>query len=252
VFVTNYPKAQKQLSVSAWIKLDPATANPPVLIRNADGDLGLANPAEQFDFGFVSDAGDGSLRLTAAIVVGPNFARVMDTTPFTLGTWQHVAFSADGAQIRLYRNGVEVDSTDYIQAINAPNIPWLSIGARLVDDTVGGTGLGLDPNNPATLQGQLDDLGLWTRGLSADEAAKIFAAGQQNKALTTVVITPPAQNPEIGSVTVAGSTITIQWSNGGTLESAPTVAGPWTSTGDSDGSFSESVAPGAKFYRVRR
>jgi hypothetical protein len=38
---------------------------------------------------------------------------------------------------------------------------------------------------------------------------------------------------------------------GGELESAPTVSGPWTGTGNSSGNYSEAIAGlGAKFYRV--
>jgi hypothetical protein len=59
--------------------------------------------------------------------------------------------------------------------------------------------------------------------------------------------------PEITSATVSGGSITIIWTGGGTLESrADFGTGAWTSTGDSDGSFSEPTAGMAKFYRVSR
>ena len=64
-----------------------------------------------------------------------------------------------------------------------------------------------------------------------------------------------ATGPNITSVAVAGGTITIQWSNGGTLESAPTLGGSpvWTSTGNSSGTFSEPITTSAnKFYRVKQ
>ena len=52
---------------------------------------------------------------------------------------------------------------------------------------------------------------------------------------------------------VSSGTITIQWTGGGTLESAPGLAAPitWTTTGNSSGSFSE-PATGTKYYRVKR
>jgi hypothetical protein len=38
---------------------------------------------------------------------------------------------------------------------------------------------------------------------------------------------------------------------GGELETAPSVSGPWTGTGNSSGTFSEAIAPsGSKFFRV--
>ena len=41
---------------------------------------------------------------------------------------------------------------------------------------------------------------------------------------------------------------------GGTLFSSPTVGtgSTWTTTGDSDGTFSEAVGTGAKYYRVQQ
>lgn len=56
--------------------------------------------------------------------------------------------------------------------------------------------------------------------------------------------------PRITSSTIVGGNITVTWENGGTLWSAPTVNGPWTSTGDSDGSFTEPATGTMKFYRA--
>ncbi|MBI3414667.1 MAG: hypothetical protein HY043_05000 [Verrucomicrobia bacterium] len=64
---------------------------------------------------------------------------------------------------------------------------------------------------------------------------------------------PPAEKPKIDSATIASGTITIKWSNGGTLESATSITGgTWTSTGNSSGTFSEAATGAAKFYRVKR
>jgi hypothetical protein len=57
--------------------------------------------------------------------------------------------------------------------------------------------------------------------------------------------------PQITSATVSGGIITVLWINGGTLEFATDLAGPWTSTGDSDGSFSQAATANQRFYRVR-
>src|SRR4030095_6772141 len=50
-----------------------------------------------------------------------------------------------------------------------------------------------------------------------------------------------APAPQITSARVSSGNITIQWTGGGTLESAPSLASPitWTTTGNSSGSFSE-------------
>lgn len=58
--------------------------------------------------------------------------------------------------------------------------------------------------------------------------------------------------PQLGAPVLAGGNLTLTWTNGGTLESAPAATGPWTSTGDSDGSYTEPATAAAKFFRVRR
>src|SRR5262249_2665619 len=60
--------------------------------------------------------------------------------------------------------------------------------------------------------------------------------------------------PQITTATIATGQITIRWSNGGPLESTPSLTSPtWTSTGNSSGTFSEAVTTsGNKFYRVRQ
>jgi hypothetical protein len=58
--------------------------------------------------------------------------------------------------------------------------------------------------------------------------------------------------PNVTSAIVTGGNITILWVNAGTLESAPTILGPWTSTGDRDGSFTEPTTGSMKFYRVKQ
>jgi hypothetical protein len=70
--------------------------------------------------------------------------------------------------------------------------------------------------------------------------------------IAPAVATPTA--PNITSAVISGGTITIQWVNGGTLESSPSLDNPtWTSTGNSSGTFSEPVtATGNKFYRVKQ
>jgi len=71
-------------------------------------------------------------------------------------------------------------------------------------------------------------------------------------------VTTTSQGPNITSATVSAGQITIQWTGGGTLEwtsdlkSDPATTA-WTSTNDSDGSYSEAVNTAArKFFRVRQ
>ena len=59
------------------------------------------------------------------------------------------------------------------------------------------------------------------------------------------------QPPEITELSLTNGLLSIKFA-GGQLETASTVAGPWTATGNSDNRFIESVGDTAqKFYRVR-
>lgn len=60
-----------------------------------------------------------------------------------------------------------------------------------------------------------------------------------------------AAKPTITDAYLANGNIVVTWANGGTLQTAPTADGPWMSTGDTDGTFTEPASGTAKFYRVR-
>lgn len=62
--------------------------------------------------------------------------------------------------------------------------------------------------------------------------------------------TPPP--PIRLTITRSGNNITITWTGGGTLESADAVTGPYTSTGNSTGTFTTTASGAAKFYRVTK
>lgn len=57
--------------------------------------------------------------------------------------------------------------------------------------------------------------------------------------------------PVITGITTTGNNVTVTWTNGGTLEYAPTLTSTtWTSTGNSSGTYTEALS-GTKFFRVR-
>jgi hypothetical protein len=254
----DYPKATKQIAGSAWVNLGSTAISDMAVFRNAAGALtisgGEARIVGQFELGLILDLVDGQLRPTAAVGIGPNVARATATAPLTTGTWHHLAFSADGAQLRLYVDGQEGAVVDYLADINPPDIPWISFGSRLITDTnVEPAMIVTDPNAPNQLIGQLDDVGLWTRALTAEEVSLIYEAGQQGESLETVIIEPPTEL-EITGISISGGNVTVTWSGGGTLYSTDSLeaGASWTSTGDSDGSYSAPVGTGSTFFQVQQ
>jgi hypothetical protein len=66
------------------------------------------------------------------------------------------------------------------------------------------------------------------------------------------ISTPTAVDaPVLDGIALDGVNISIQWSNGGELETAPAVSGPWTPTGDTDGDYSEPLGvEDQKYFRA--
>jgi hypothetical protein len=248
MFVSNYTKPTAAMAAAAWVNV-PA-AGPYTIIRNSDGPITVTDG--QFSFGLNADV-SGNAVVTATVVVGAKIITVTSTATFPLASWHHVAFTADGAQVRLFIDGQQVGSTDYLGALTTSSVPsWLSVGASLATDTTQTPPvIGPDPAAANMLIGSLDELALWNRSLSASEVTAIFTAGTGGKGLDTVVETPPATGGGTLKASVAAGKITVTWTSG-TLQSAAAITGQWTDvTGATGGSFTEAVAAGAKFYRTR-
>lgn len=250
--VDSFTAASRQISASAWVNIPEGTSTTMPFLRNAQGAIGIGagagpgTPAGQFEFGIIGDVNTGEIRAQAVIGAGPNLLRATAPAVFPSG-WHHVAFSADGAQLRLYIDGVAVASTDYISALNVPEVPYLTFGAWLVADPDSGE-IVPDFTDPRYLAGQLDDVGLWTRGLSAEEVTKIYDAGIAKQSLSTVTLEPPTGQPGTLSVTRAGNNVTVTW-DVGVLQTAPSAAGPWTDA-PGNGTLTEAASDAAKFYRT--
>jgi hypothetical protein len=165
-----------------------------------------------------------------------------------------LAFTADGAQVRVYLDGQQAASTDYSGDINPPDVPWISIGARLITDTNQVPPQVPDPVAPNYLNGQVDDVGVWTRALTAQEVQLIYQAGLNGQSLTTVVVPTPAPDLEITGVTISGGNVTVTWVGGGTLFRSTSVGtgAVWTTTNDTDGSYTEPIGQGNVFFRVQQ
>jgi hypothetical protein len=57
--------------------------------------------------------------------------------------------------------------------------------------------------------------------------------------------------PQITDVSITGTDLTVTWTGGGQAETATSIDGPWTPTGDSDGSYTATVtSTGNAFVRI--
>jgi hypothetical protein len=262
--VTNYTKIQEEVTVSAWVKLDPFLgASDYQIVRNASGALGVAAPLEQFEFDLDYNATDPLnpvMNLRARIAAGPNITTVRETAAFPLDEWQHVAFTADGGQVRLYRNGQLVATGSYLDPINQPNVAWLSIGARMVD-TAGVIDLdpGAAPDEGAqSLVGQIDDLGIWLTAWPASVIQSIYDQGvaATPQDLTTAVLPdlpPPPTDITLSVGLQTDGSIQISWAPaGGTLETTTNVGDPnsWTPVAGNPNPHTVADPTGNAYFRV--
>ncbi len=167
---TQYPQTQGDtLSVAAWVyaKSRPRWAS---IAKNwAGGD----EHHGQFHFGLYQDSGE-----LEAHIIDANGKEVVirDKVPLPLNTWHHVAFVADGNQLRLYRNGQEVDSQPY-QGIHADKrIKALGIGTKL--NLLGDKPEELDFN---MWDGRLDELAIFNHALSDTDIKHLYEMPDANE-----------------------------------------------------------------------
>ena len=148
--------AGESLSVSAWFKVDSLD----------DGWQGLIAHGESSDWRVARRGSDNvmSTRLAAGDI--PTSAIGPDITD---GEWHHVVAVGElGGDHSIYVDGGLVESNPYDQ---------------ITDNGSGRMMIGGNPDTGPgfrTWNGGIDDIGMWDRGLSAEEVGSIFAAGRGN------------------------------------------------------------------------
>jgi len=261
VVVPDYPKATTALSAAGWVNINAGSAASMALIRNAEGNLGVSvaqdgAPASQFELVVNYDDTAATLALHAGITAGPNHTTINGPANFPTGSWHHVAFTADGAQLTLYIDGVKVGSTPYSGTFIVPEVKELSLGARLNMDNTDPANpvLGLDAS-PNVLAGQLDDVAVWNRALSADEVSQLYAAGKAGKPLDSITETPPDSTPAQpkASITASSGNVTITSDSGGTVQGTDALgAGAnWQDIGAAPQTVPTN-AKAARFFRIKK
>ncbi len=171
--VPDFSKPTRGITGAAWVhaKSRPVWAS---IMKNWGGDKqkGL------FHFGLREKTGNLDIQLgtTQGEVV------VTDNVPLDTDAWQHVAFTADGATLRLYRDGKEVASTAYSDDLVKPTLTALAVGAKTDD-----SGTAADSLCPGFWNGMIDDVRLYDRALSASEIAALAVPGE-----TPIAVLPPS------------------------------------------------------------
>ncbi len=151
------------------------------------------------------------------------------------GNWHNLVHTFDRAAMvgTTYLDGVKVDASTL---------------AGLGDiDTPGPFNIGQDPTGTYGESGSadLDDLGIWRRVLTPDEAYAIYEAGANAGASFDTY------GPERLAAVHSGSDLLLIWQAGTLLES-DSLNGPWTPiSGATAPSYRVPVGTGPKYYRVK-
>jgi CSLREA domain-containing protein len=149
-----------KVSIDGWIK--PNTTNP------GGHYFGKAlSGGHDYAVIFTNGTLNGVIRTASGeTVVAPGLAPVGGSVYVpAAGVWTHVALTYDGANVRLYANGVQIGAVAKTGNISSVGAPF----------NIGGRQDGFDFN------GQVDEVEVFTRALTPQEIADLFNAGSFGK-----------------------------------------------------------------------
>lgn len=136
------------LSLTAWVY----PTNPAPVFPNFDGFAGFRNNSDADFYLLQYSATAVEARFTNS--AGTVFS--LNTQTLVLNAWTHLAFTYDGSMLRLYKNGVRVDSLPANGVITTAAENFL-IGDQLYQGT------------HYYLSGKVDEISLWNRALQQSE-----------------------------------------------------------------------------------
>ncbi len=166
---SQYPQADGDtLTVVAWVY----ARSRPRWASIAKNWAGGAEDRGQFHFGLREDNGE-----LEAHIVNDDGKEVLvrDSFPLPLNKWHHVAFVADGKELRLYRDGQQIDAQPYHSLHRDPRIKALAIGTKL--NLAGDAPEERDFN---MWDGRLDELAIFNHALTPRQISDLYRLSAKN------------------------------------------------------------------------
>lgn len=151
------PPSYNAVTIAAWVRVDAGVNSNPVVIFTRSTDS-----ASHFGLWFNSSTLRALVRAndysdSIALDPGGEGAAFPNTTD-----WVHVAMTADGTNMRLYKNGVQL-AAQAMSAVTATTVDTFNIGGRYTGSTPTGSPL------------SVDDVRVYSRALTAQEVADLAA-----------------------------------------------------------------------------
>ncbi|WP_236666636.1 LamG-like jellyroll fold domain-containing protein [Nocardioides baculatus] len=194
----NVLQGATDFTTSFWVRPDEQPTNWAGLFHIGTG---TGNTGGYFQIQTETRA-DGDTGL-AATFKGPGLAsptnpeeriRATPARDLTVNAWNHVVFTRAGATGTLYLNGSQIaQRTDL--TVELPEV-----GANTENNWLGRNGF---PDAP--LNGQMDDVRLYTSALTASDVAGIYADGTALNTTTTVSVSPASPSPFEAPITVSAT-----------------------------------------------
>ncbi|HLX73075.1 MAG TPA: LamG domain-containing protein, partial [Verrucomicrobiae bacterium] len=157
------------MTVEAWVNLSNYTGHATEILSKLAAASLFAN---SYTFS-IEGADTASTRRAYFTVVGTNYVahQLFSSTNIPTNQWMHIAGTYDGATISIYVNGALSASAPFTNEI-WPGTEPLSIGCSINGSPV------------SLFDGQIDEVNLYNRALTADEVQGIYYAGNAGKCLT--------------------------------------------------------------------
>jgi hypothetical protein len=198
------------ITIAGWINVDTnvvwASTTWASILKNWPD-----NAVDQFHFGV--DSASGELSCYVGTMISPQVGPVIESMVLPLGQWVHVAFTADGTNLNIYRNGLLSATPFPYGGTLATNIFTNDSGMA---DTLG-IGARMDTNDLPAIdsvgywQGSMDDLAVWNRSLTPAEIHEIYVAGEAGLPLTQAIeptgpLVPYVTQQPVAELLIAGQT----------------------------------------------
>jgi hypothetical protein len=218
-------------TLSLWLRYSTEFSDLPVIgsAVNSTYQLGwvITEDAHQFEYSFADAASVNTSRYLEDPIGGPTISD---------NQWHNLVVALDrgNAVANAYIDGV------FINSKSMAGMGTINSGQTIT--------MGQDPTGIYGVVGQfdVDDVGIWRTVLNGSAVTSLYLAGQAGRSFDNAG-TPPVYV----TIGVTGSNLQVQYSQG-TLESAGSVAGPYTTvTGAAAPTYTRPLPTTNIFYRVK-